>query len=151
MDCIIVARTAARCVLPVRKEYQRFAAVDVAKLFTPQDRLVVYGEFEQACSFSFYLARPALIYNGRYNGLRFGSTYPDAPKIFLDDGQFATLWRGADRVFLFVPPEQRAAASSRLSLAETVLVAESGAKALYVNHPIGSPAAGLYPFSTSAH
>src|SRR5439155_11344592 len=49
-------------------------AVDVAKLFTPQDRLVVYGEFEQACSFSFYLARPALIYNGRYNGLRFGST-----------------------------------------------------------------------------
>ena len=125
-------------------------AVAVEKLFTAQDRLVVYGEFEQACSFSFYTARPALIYNGRYNGLQFGSYFADAPKIFLDDRQFDALWRGAGRVFLFVPPEQRSAASVRLPPGDTVLIAESGAKAVYANHPIGSSARGLYPFSTNS-
>jgi len=122
-------------------------AAAVGNLLTREDRLVVYGEFEQACSFSFYTSRQALIYNGRYNGLQYGSTYADAPKIFLDDRQFATLWRSDQRVFLFVPPEQRAAASAHLT-AGAVLVAESGARALYVNHPVGSSAGGLYPFST---
>ena len=126
-------------------------AAEVVRLFTPQDRLVVYGEFEQACSFSFYTARQALVYNGRYNGLQFGSTFADAPKIFLDDQQFASLWRSSERVFLFVPPEQRAAAAARLASAEAVLVSESGAKAVYANHPLGSSASHLYRFPTRPH
>ena len=91
------------------------------------------------------------MYNGRYNGLQFGSTFADAPKIFLDDQQFASLWRSSERVFLFVPPEQRAAAAARLASAEAVLVAESGAKAVYANHPLGSSASHLYRFPTRSH
>jgi 4-amino-4-deoxy-L-arabinose transferase-like glycosyltransferase len=100
------------------------------------DRLVVYGEFEQACSFSFYTDQAAWIYNGRYNGLEFGSHFPDAPDIFLDDRRFAELWQGKDRVFLFVPPEQRTAALARLP-AGARLVAEVGGKTLFGNHATG--------------
>jgi 4-amino-4-deoxy-L-arabinose transferase-like glycosyltransferase len=113
-------------------------AAAVQGLFTPRDRLVVYGEFEQACSFSFYIRQPAWIYNGRYNGLEFGSHFADAPQIFLDDGQFVALWQSAEAVFLFVPPEQRDAALSRLPRESVFLVAENGSKRLYANRPVGS-------------
>lgn len=122
-------------------------AEQVRPLIAPTDRLVVYGEFEQACSFSFYLGRPAWVYNGRYNGLEFGSHYPDAPQIFLDDARFAALWQGPGRVFLFVPPEQRAAALQRLPPDKTFIVAENGSKVLYVNHPVDdAPDNGPYHF-----
>jgi 4-amino-4-deoxy-L-arabinose transferase-like glycosyltransferase len=111
-------------------------AAEALKFLAPDDRLIIYGEFEQACSFSFYLGRSAWIYNGRYNGLAFGSYFADAPRIFLDDEQFGALWRGGGRTFLFVPAEQQAAALARLSGTRKVLVAESGSKALYSNQPI---------------
>ena len=116
-----------------------------------QDQVIVYGDFAQACSFSFYTRRPAWIYNGRYNGLEFGSYFPDAPQVFLDDRQFAALWRGTDRAFLFVPQEQRQAALDRLPPDGAFLVAESGAKALYSNRPIefSGAANDTYYFSSS--
>jgi hypothetical protein len=39
-------------------------------------------------------------------------------------------------VFLFVPPEQRAAALSRIPSDRAHLVAERGGKALYSNQPV---------------
>jgi hypothetical protein len=100
------------------------------------DTVVVYGEFEQACSFSFYTARSAEIYNGRYNGLAFGSLYPDAPPIFLDDAAFARLWSGPRRVFLFVPPEQRKDVAARLPTTALHVAAESGGKIIFVNRAL---------------
>jgi 4-amino-4-deoxy-L-arabinose transferase-like glycosyltransferase len=114
----------------------KMLASDALKFFMPEDRLIVYGEFEQACSFSFYLDRQAWIYNGRYNGLEFGSYFADAPRIFLDDEQFAAQWMGHERTFLFVPAEQREAALARVSRMPNFLVAESGSKAIYSNQPI---------------
>jgi len=46
------------------------------------------------------------------------------------------LWRSAQRVFLFVPPEQREEARKRLPADATYLVEEGGGKAVYVNHPL---------------
>jgi hypothetical protein len=110
----------------------------VAGLLSADDTVVVYGEFEQACSFSFYTARSAEVYNGRYNGLAFGSTYADSPPIFLDDAAFARLWNGPGRVFLFVPPEQRTSATARLPPSAAHVAAESGGKIIFVNHgPVG--------------
>ncbi|PWT84264.1 MAG: hypothetical protein C5B57_05145 [Blastocatellia bacterium] len=120
----------------------------------PSDRLVVYGEFEQACSFSFYTDQAAWIYNGRYNGLEFGSHFPDAPDIFLDDRRFAELWQGAERVFLFVPPEQRAAALARVPEGTRHIVAEVGGKTLFANRAAGllsQPRPSLQNLNTQAH
>jgi hypothetical protein len=107
----------------------------------PADTLALYGEFDALSGVAFYSNRQLLLWNGRYNNLAPGSYYPDAPHIFLTDPEFLTLWRGPKRVFLFVPPEHRAAAAERLRAAGTFLLAESGGKAVYANHPASSSAA----------
>jgi 4-amino-4-deoxy-L-arabinose transferase-like glycosyltransferase len=104
----------------------------------PDDRVVIYGEFAAGSSLGFYTHRQVWIYNGRYNGLEFGSYLPDAPHIFLTDSDFPDLWNGPTRVFLFVPPEQRQQALQRLPLDRVYLVAEKGGKALFVNRPLES-------------
>jgi 4-amino-4-deoxy-L-arabinose transferase-like glycosyltransferase len=99
------------------------------------DTLALYGEFDAMSSVAFYSDRQLLLWNGRYNNLAPGSYYPDAPHIFLSDQEFLALWRGPKRVFLFVPPEHRAAAAQRLPAAGSYLLAESGGKAVYANQP----------------
>ena len=108
---------------------------------TSADALALYGEFDALSGVAFYSDRQLLLWNGRYNNLAPGSYYSDAPHIFLTDPEFLTLWRGPKRVFLFVPPEHRAAAAERLPAAGTFLLAESGGKAVYANRPAASVAA----------
>lgn len=105
------------------------------------DTLALYGEFDALSGVAFYSGRQMLLWNGRYNNLAPGSYYPDAPHIFLTDPEFLALWQGPKRVFLFVPPEHRAAAAERLPHSGTFLLAESGGKAVYANCPAGSVAA----------
>jgi 4-amino-4-deoxy-L-arabinose transferase-like glycosyltransferase len=100
------------------------------------DRLIVYGDFDAGSSLGFYAQRQVWIYNGRYNGLAFGSYLPGAPQIFLTDREFPDIWDGSGRAFLFVPPDQRLEALVRLPLDRAYLAAESGGKAIYVNHPL---------------
>ena len=111
-------------------------ADELLKWLQPSDRLVIYGEFDAGSSLGFYAHRQAWIYNGRYNGLEFGSYLPDAPQIFLTDRDFPRVWDGPGRVFLFVPPEQRQQALLRLPLDRAYFVAEKGGKALFVNRPL---------------
>ena len=122
-------------------------ADDLLKWLQPNDRLVIYGEFEAGSSLSFYARRQAWIYNGRYNGLEFGSYLSDAPAIFLTDRDFPSLWRGPARVFLFVPPEQRQQALLRLPPDRAYVVAEKGGKALFVNQPLMSDQPSLETLS----
>jgi hypothetical protein len=106
------------------------------KWLQPDDRLIVYGDFNAGSSLGFYAGRQVWIYNGRYNGLAFGSHLPAAPQIFLTDREFPDVWDGPGRAFLFVPPEQRREALLRLPLDRAYLVAESGGKTIYVNQPL---------------
>jgi hypothetical protein len=111
-------------------------ADELLKWLQPSDRLLIYGEFDAGSSLTFYTRRQALIYNGRYNGLEFGSYFPDAPRIFLTDRDFPSVWDGPARVFMFVPPDQRQQALLRLPLDRAYFVAEKGGKALFVNRPL---------------
>jgi 4-amino-4-deoxy-L-arabinose transferase-like glycosyltransferase len=104
--------------------------------FRPGDKIVIYGEYDAGTTIGFYTRQPILLFNGRYNGLEFGSYYPDAPKIFLDDHTFWPVWRGSERVFLFVPPEQMEAALVRMPPEKTYLFAAIGGKEVYVNHRV---------------
>lgn len=108
---------------------------------TSADTLALYGEFDALSGVAFYSDRQLLLWNGRYNNLAPGSYYADAPHIFLTDAEFLALWQGPKRVFLFVPPQHRAAAAQRLPTAGTFLLAESGGKAVYANRPASFVAA----------
>jgi 4-amino-4-deoxy-L-arabinose transferase-like glycosyltransferase len=106
----------------------------IMKDFRPGDKIVLYGEYDAGTTIGFYTQQQILILNGQYNGLEFGSYYPDAPKIFLDDHTFWPVWRGNERVFLVVPPEQTQAALVRMPPEQTYLFASLGGKEVYVNH-----------------
>lgn len=114
----------------------RMLAQEINKELRPGDQIVLYGDFYNGCTISFYTRRKTRIYNGRYHALEFGSNYPDAPRIFLTDADFPKLWGGPDRAFLFVPQHKRRELLVRLPLDSTYVLAESGGKAVYVNRPL---------------
>ena len=82
----------------------------------------------------FYLERPIYLVNGRTTSMWFGSTFPDAPKIYLDDSDLVREWDSSTRVFLFVPPFQKARVDSLISSPKYV-IAESSGKTVYSNRP----------------
>jgi 4-amino-4-deoxy-L-arabinose transferase-like glycosyltransferase len=92
------------------------------------DLLVVDGELTAGSTLLFYTRQPVDLVNGRVNGPWFGSFWPDAPKVFLDDAELANAWVGPRRVFLLtyrpVLREQQLAGAEVLASAggKTVLV-----------------------------
>src|SRR5262249_46100405 len=73
----------------------------IQKRWEPNAKIVFNGEYETGSSIAFYTNEQILLLNGRVTGMAFGSTYPDAPKIFLEAEDVRRLWQGSDRVFFF--------------------------------------------------
>ena len=106
----------------------------VAPRVGPRDRVIIYGDQAFGSSLLFYLRRPIELVNGRSTSMWFGSTFPDAPPVFLDDAALQRAWNSGQRVFLFVPPHLRAQAEALLAPPRYLLVESSG-KAIYSNRP----------------
>ena len=56
----------------------------------------------QFSSVFFYTNRDALLLNGRFNNLVYGSYAPGAPNVFIDDAQWKTLWLQPERYYLVI-------------------------------------------------
>jgi len=85
---------------------------------SPADTFIIYGDQSDASSVIFYTskffhARPAPIVmprcgqNGEGSTLLWGSCYPDAPDIFLNDAQLAKIWGTGNRKWLFAQDANR--------------------------------------------
>lgn len=109
-------------------------ALKIAAEAVPSDQVAIYGDQAFGSSLLFYLRRPIYLVNGRTTSMWFGSTYPDAPKIYWDDSQLLQRWNSADRVFLFVPAYQKARVDSLLP-SQKYVAAESSGKIIYSNRP----------------
>jgi len=96
------------------------------------DPLLIYGDQSYASSLIFYTRGSALLVNGNTTSLEWGSKYPDAPHIFLNDADLLARWQSSQRQFLFVTAEQRDRVVRELG-ADVHVVAESSGKALLSN------------------
>jgi 4-amino-4-deoxy-L-arabinose transferase-like glycosyltransferase len=67
---------------------------------SPQGQLIEADSYYAFSSVFFYSNRTALLLNGRYNNLEYGSYAPGAPDIFIDDYKFVSLWTGEARWYL---------------------------------------------------
>lgn len=97
----------------------------------PGDEVMIYGDQAFGSSLLFYLRQPIELVNGRTTSMWFGSTFPDAPKIFLNDGDLLRKWNGSGRVFLFVPPYEKKRVDNLLP--NKYVVAEVSGKFVYSN------------------
>ena len=85
----------------------RAMANTLNRIAAPDDMLLLYGDQSYGSSILFYTQRRGYLVNGRTTSMLWGSYYPDAPQIFLDDAQLLAIWRRGPRKFLFVPPDYR--------------------------------------------
>jgi len=105
--------------------------------------IYLYGDQSYGSSISFYTGRNTFLVNGRSSSMVWGSTYADAPKIFLNGGDLLARWGTGARKFLFVPMEERDAVdalfATRTDL-HTVLLGETSGKALLTDRAVDESA-----------
>jgi len=108
-------------------------ARQIAARANPQDRVMIYGDQAFGSSLLFYLQKPIELVEGRTTSMWFGSTFPDAPKIYLSNSDLQRDWSASNRIFLFVPPHLKAKVDDLLPNRYTV--AEVSGKYVYSNQP----------------
>ena len=98
----------------------------------PGDLVAADGEMTSASTLLFYGNQPLLLVNGRVNTVWFGSFWPDAPHVLLDDAELDHLWAGPQRVFLLTyHPEARVNELARFGTVKQL--AASGGKTVLTN------------------
>jgi 4-amino-4-deoxy-L-arabinose transferase-like glycosyltransferase len=108
-------------------------AGEIAARARPDDKVMIYGDQAFGSSLLFYLRRPIDLVEGRTTSMWFGSTFADAPKIYLSDEDLQRDWAGSGRVFLFVPPYEKAKVDGLLP--GRFVIAELSGKYVYSNQP----------------
>jgi len=109
----------------------------------PNTPVLLYGDQSYGSSIPFYLnrpvdgpaAQPVLLVDGRSSSMLFGSTFPDAPKIFLTPSDLLTIWGKGERHLLFVPLEKRDDVDHLLGN-HKILLEETSGKALFTDQPL---------------
>jgi 4-amino-4-deoxy-L-arabinose transferase-like glycosyltransferase len=99
------------------------------------DEVMLYGDQAFGSSIPFYLERRVDLVEGRSTSMWFGSTFADAPKIFLSKEQLVAAWGVGPRKILFVPLEKRDEVDRLLGGRQVVLREMSG-KALVTDRPL---------------
>ena len=127
---------AARLALVVFDPFLSSRPIAEALLRSPEGTLVVDHHYYTFSSVFFYTDRSALLLNGRFNNLIYGSYAPGAPDVFINDAQFKERWLQPARTYLVAGdaavPRLRALVGSEL----LNVVIHSGGKVLLTNHPL---------------
>jgi 4-amino-4-deoxy-L-arabinose transferase-like glycosyltransferase len=127
---------AARLALVVFDPYMSSRPLANALLQSPPGKLIVDHHYYTFSSIFFYTNRTALLLNGRFNNLVYGSYAPGAPDVFLDDAQWTGMWRMPDRCYIVADASQMPRFVKLAGRERLTTVAESGGKILLTNHPL---------------
>ena len=103
---------------------------------SPKGDLIVDHHYYWFSSIFFYTNRSALLLNGRFMNLEYGSYAPGAPNVFIDDSQFKTMWLKPERSYIVTRQSALTRLEAIVGAAQLHLVATSGGKALLTNHPL---------------
>lgn len=133
---MVVFFHAAKMAMAIFDPYMSSRPLAEALLKSPDGQLIVDHHYYTFSSIFFYTDRPALLRNGRFNNLVYGSYAPGAPDVFIDDSQFRNLWLKPGRCYIVAKQDVVPRLSSLVGAAQLDLVAASGGKVLLTNHPI---------------
>jgi 4-amino-4-deoxy-L-arabinose transferase-like glycosyltransferase len=102
----------------------------------PAGKLIVDHHYYTFSSIFFYTNRDALLLNGRFNNLIYGSYAPGAPNVFIDDKQWQAMWLQPDRCYLVITQQAAAHLQNLVEPQLLTIVAQSGGKLLLTNHEL---------------
>jgi len=124
---------AARLAMVTFDPYLSSRPLADALLRAPEGRLIVDRHYYYFSSVFFYTNRSALLLNGRFNNLEYGSYAPNAANVFIDDPQFKNLWLEAARSYVVANAAGVARIEGLVPAEHLFLVAASGGKSLLTN------------------
>jgi 4-amino-4-deoxy-L-arabinose transferase-like glycosyltransferase len=102
---------------------------------SPNNQILIFGDQAFGSSIPFYLNRRVNLVDGRTTSMLFGSTFPDAPPIYLTSADLLAQWGQGPRKLLFVPLEKRDEVDHLLGSHQIILQQTSG-KALITDRPL---------------
>ena len=112
-------------------------ALAIQAAYRPGDVIVVNAEYEKGSTVNFYTRVPVQVLNNRTGNLWFGSFFPDAPRVHMDNAWLAQQWNGPARVFLWTEKRHRERALEGIDPQRVWEFAASGGKAVLSNRPPG--------------
>lgn len=113
----------------------RIEQLEASHQVAADSQVMLYGDQSYGSSIAFYLGRLVYLVDGRSTSMLFGSTFPDAPPIFLTHEQMMQQWGSGQRKLLFVPLEKRDEVD-RLLGDHKILLKEASGKALFTDRPL---------------
>lgn len=127
---------AARLAMVVFDPYLSSRPLAEALERAPAGKLIIARPYYTFSSIFFYTDRPALILNGRYNNLEYGSYAPGAPDVFIDDARFGQLWLQPERFYVSVLDSGVPHLEKIVGRDQLIELAASGGKRILTNHPL---------------
>ena len=97
---------------------------------------MLYGDQSYGSLLPFYLGQQVALLEGRSSSMIFGSSFPDAPHIFLNNSDLLNGWGTGPRKLLFVPLEKRDDLDRILPTTRQLVLAETSGKALITDRPL---------------
>ena len=127
---------AARMALVVFDPYMTSRPMAEALMRAPEGTLIVDHHYYTFSSVFFYTNREALLLNGRFNNLVYGSYAPGAPNVFIDDTQWSARWLGPERYYIVASQTARPRLEKLVGAGNLYVLIESGGKVVLSNHPV---------------
>lgn len=125
---------AARLAMVTFDPYLASRPLANALLSGPPGKLIVDHHYYDFSSVFFYTNRTALLLNGRFNNLVYGSYAPGAPSVFIDDTEFKALWEKSERYYLVAERKGVIRVEHKIGRDKLFVAAYSGGKFLLTNH-----------------
>ncbi|WP_263379172.1 ArnT family glycosyltransferase [Granulicella paludicola] len=114
---------------------QTIESLEATHRIAPGSQILLFGDQAYGSSIPFYLHRHVSLVDGRTTSMLFGSTFPDAPSLFLTHQQLLAAWGTGPRKILFVPLELRDQVDHLLG-SRKILITEASGKALFTDRPL---------------
>lgn len=127
---------AARLALVVFDPFLTSRPLAEAVLKSPPGQLILDRHYYAFSSLVFYTNRDALLLNGRYFNLEYGSYAPGAPDVFIDDARFKSLWLGPQRCYLVAYKTRLNQFQELVGQDHLSIVASAGGKLILTNNPM---------------
>jgi 4-amino-4-deoxy-L-arabinose transferase-like glycosyltransferase len=136
---MVVFFQAARLAMVTFDPYLSSRPLVTALERSPPGGLIIDHHYYWFSSVFFYTDRTALLLNGRFMNLVYGSYAPDAPQVFIDDSQFRDLWLKPQRYYIVAKTSAVPHLESLVGSGQLDAIDVSGEKVLLTNHPIAAP------------